>query len=191
MEQRNLGKSGLRVSAVGLGCNNFGGRIDLGSDAPGRAQGARSRHHLFRRGRHLWRSAREFGDLPRPDPRRPPQGHRAGDQIRPADGRLRPVRGRLAALHHRRSRGQPQTPQNRLDRPLSAAPARPADPDRGDPARARRSGAPGQGALPRLIDPARLAGGRGAMDFEASGARAISSRARRSTACSRAGSTAR
>ena len=29
MEIRNLGASGLRVSAVGLGCNNFGGRIDL------------------------------------------------------------------------------------------------------------------------------------------------------------------
>ena len=29
MEQRNLGRSGLRVSKVGLGCNNFGGRIDL------------------------------------------------------------------------------------------------------------------------------------------------------------------
>jgi aryl-alcohol dehydrogenase-like predicted oxidoreductase len=29
LEERNLGKSGLRVSAVGLGCNNFGGRIDL------------------------------------------------------------------------------------------------------------------------------------------------------------------
>ncbi len=29
MELRNLGKSGLLVSAVGLGCNNFGGRIDL------------------------------------------------------------------------------------------------------------------------------------------------------------------
>jgi aryl-alcohol dehydrogenase-like predicted oxidoreductase len=29
MEQRNLGRSGLRVSAVGLGCNNFGGRTDL------------------------------------------------------------------------------------------------------------------------------------------------------------------
>jgi aryl-alcohol dehydrogenase-like predicted oxidoreductase len=28
MEQRNLGKSGLRVSVVGLGCNNFGNWID-------------------------------------------------------------------------------------------------------------------------------------------------------------------
>jgi len=29
MKLRNLGRSGLRVSLVGLGCNNFGGRIDL------------------------------------------------------------------------------------------------------------------------------------------------------------------
>ncbi|MGH7087353.1 MAG: aldo/keto reductase, partial [Stellaceae bacterium] len=29
MEQRNLGTSGLRVSLVGLGCNNFGGRTDF------------------------------------------------------------------------------------------------------------------------------------------------------------------
>jgi aryl-alcohol dehydrogenase-like predicted oxidoreductase len=29
VEQRNLGKSGLLVSVVGLGCNNFGGRIDF------------------------------------------------------------------------------------------------------------------------------------------------------------------
>ena len=28
---RNLGKSGLRVSLVGLGCNNFGQRMDLES----------------------------------------------------------------------------------------------------------------------------------------------------------------
>ncbi|CAH1664555.1 MULTISPECIES: aldo/keto reductase [unclassified Chelatococcus] len=29
MEFRNLGRSGLRVSVVGLGCNNFGGRLDV------------------------------------------------------------------------------------------------------------------------------------------------------------------
>ncbi|HVF63378.1 MAG TPA: aldo/keto reductase [Casimicrobiaceae bacterium] len=29
MELRNLGSSGLRVSAVGLGCNNFGARLDV------------------------------------------------------------------------------------------------------------------------------------------------------------------
>lgn len=28
MEHRRLGQSGLKVSAVGLGCNNFGGRVD-------------------------------------------------------------------------------------------------------------------------------------------------------------------
>jgi aryl-alcohol dehydrogenase-like predicted oxidoreductase len=29
VQQRNLGKSGLRVSGLGLGCNNFGGRSDF------------------------------------------------------------------------------------------------------------------------------------------------------------------
>jgi len=29
MEIRNIGRSGLRVSLVGLGCNNFGGRLDV------------------------------------------------------------------------------------------------------------------------------------------------------------------
>jgi aryl-alcohol dehydrogenase-like predicted oxidoreductase len=29
LEQRNLGRSGLRVSLIGLGCNNFAGRIDF------------------------------------------------------------------------------------------------------------------------------------------------------------------
>jgi len=29
LEQRNLGRSGLIVSVVGLGCNNFGGRMGM------------------------------------------------------------------------------------------------------------------------------------------------------------------
>ncbi|MDX2007591.1 MAG: aldo/keto reductase [Meiothermus sp.] len=29
MEQRRLGNSGLKVSLVGIGCNNFGGRVDV------------------------------------------------------------------------------------------------------------------------------------------------------------------
>jgi aryl-alcohol dehydrogenase-like predicted oxidoreductase len=34
VEIRNLGTSGLRVSSVGLGCNNFGGRIDAAASRP-------------------------------------------------------------------------------------------------------------------------------------------------------------
>ncbi|MGH6718409.1 MAG: aldo/keto reductase [Alphaproteobacteria bacterium] len=34
MDLRNLGRCGLRVSAVGLGCNNFGGRLDLAASRP-------------------------------------------------------------------------------------------------------------------------------------------------------------
>src|SRR4029079_2804158 len=35
MQIRNLGGSGLRVSAVGLGCNNFGQRQDLDTSRNG------------------------------------------------------------------------------------------------------------------------------------------------------------
>jgi aryl-alcohol dehydrogenase-like predicted oxidoreductase len=34
MQQRSLGQSGLRVSLVGLGCNNFGRRIDYAASRP-------------------------------------------------------------------------------------------------------------------------------------------------------------
>ena len=34
MEQRHVGDSGLRVSLVGLGCNNFGLRIDAEASVP-------------------------------------------------------------------------------------------------------------------------------------------------------------
>jgi aryl-alcohol dehydrogenase-like predicted oxidoreductase len=34
MEYRTIGRSGLRVSVAGLGCNNFGGRIDFEASRP-------------------------------------------------------------------------------------------------------------------------------------------------------------
>ena len=34
MEYRNLGRSGLRLSVVGVGCNNFGGRTDVAGARP-------------------------------------------------------------------------------------------------------------------------------------------------------------
>ncbi len=34
MQQRNVGKSGLRVSSIGLGCNNFGRSLDLAASRP-------------------------------------------------------------------------------------------------------------------------------------------------------------
>jgi aryl-alcohol dehydrogenase-like predicted oxidoreductase len=33
MDQRRVGTSGLKVSALGIGCNNFGGRLDEAASA--------------------------------------------------------------------------------------------------------------------------------------------------------------
>ncbi len=55
MEIRNLGRSGLRVSAIGLGCNNFGGRLDL--------EGTRAViHAAFDTGITLFDTADVYGD---------------------------------------------------------------------------------------------------------------------------------
>jgi aryl-alcohol dehydrogenase-like predicted oxidoreductase len=55
MEFRNLGRSGLRVSLVGLGCNNFGGRIDL--DATRKVV-----HRAFDAGITLFDTADSYGN---------------------------------------------------------------------------------------------------------------------------------
>ena len=56
MELRNLGKSGLRVSVVGLGCNNFGGRIDLEATR-------KVIHRAFDLGINLFDTADIYGNL--------------------------------------------------------------------------------------------------------------------------------
>jgi aryl-alcohol dehydrogenase-like predicted oxidoreductase len=67
MQIRNLGGSGLRVSAVGLGCNNFGQRTDLAAARP-------IIHKAIDCGITLFDTADIYA-------RRSPQGHRAGDKI--------------------------------------------------------------------------------------------------------------
>ena len=99
MQIRNLGGSGLRVSAVGLGCNNFGQRIDLEASR-------KVIHKAIDLGITLFDTADIYGEHGRVgdragrSARRPPQGHRAGDEIFQADGRRRHQAGRLAPLHH-------------------------------------------------------------------------------------------
>ena len=85
MEIRNLGQSGLRVSSIGLGCNNFGGRID---EAATKAV----IHKALDLGITLFDTADVYGerggseDGDGPYPRRRPQADRAGDQIRRPNG---------------------------------------------------------------------------------------------------------
>ena len=107
VDHRTLGTAGPAVSLLGLGCNNFGGRIDFAGDAGGRPQGARPRRHLLRHRRYLWRS-RRLGGLSRADPGRAAQDGRARHQVRHGHGRRGHAAGRLAPLHHAVGRRQPE-----------------------------------------------------------------------------------
>ena len=192
MEERTVGKSGLRVSAVGLGCNNFGGRIDFAGHARGGAQGARSRHHLLRHVRHLSAIAARQSEAPR---RGILGDARARTSCSPPSSAWRwttPAGSRAARARYimTRGRGEPEAAQHRLDRPLSAPSPRSGDADRGDPARARRPRAPGQGALYRLLEPDRPGRWSRRMDRARHPGSRLLSPARTNTACSSAGSTA-
>ena len=171
MTYPQLGPSGLTVSVVGLGCNNFGARmadedvptvvdaaIDAGitlfdtADVYGNAGGSETLLGEALKGRRdEVVIATKFGmDM--------------GGAQRTGLGRAR-----FAPLHPDRGREQPAAPRHRLDRPLPAAPTRSAHPDRGDPGRADGAGDRGQGPLHRLLEPDRLAGGRRRLDRPDSG----------------------
>ena len=89
-----LGRSGLRVSAIGLGCNNFGGRIDL--------EATRAViHKALDLGITLFDTADVYGERGGSETAMgqvlgdAPQADRAGHQVRHADGRRR-ASGRAA-----------------------------------------------------------------------------------------------
>ena len=194
LEYRSLGRSGLRVSAVGLGGNNFGraghGDRDAGRHGRGRRRGARRRRQLHRHGRHLRARVRAQRDAPRRGAARSARRGRDRDEVRarePAVAAARLGRARLAAVHPPRRRGLAAAPADRLDRPLPAAHARPRDADRRDDRGPRRPRARGQGALPRPLEPQRLADRGGRARRPRARARPGSSPRRTSTTCSRAG----
>ena len=172
MQIRNLGRSGLQVSLVGLGCNNFGGRLDL-------AATRKVVHRALDLGITVFDTADIYGERGRSEEY---LGESLGDRRKDivlatkfgmAMDDAGTPQGSFPALHPVRGRGEPATAQNRLDRSLSAASARSVDPDRGDAARARRSRPPRQGALRRVLQPAGLASRRGPVDRPARRARSI------------------
>ena len=120
MQIRNLGGSGLRVSAVGLGCNNFGQRTDLETSR-------KVIHKAIDLGITLFDTADIYGGMGGSET---VLGEVLGDRRKDIVlatkfgkpmGERRHQAGRLAPLHHVRGRGQPEAAEDRLYRPLSAA----------------------------------------------------------------------
>ena len=118
MEFRHLGISSLRVSLVGLGCNNFGVRIDLET-------ARKVLHKALDLGITMIDTADIYGKGGSETFLGEIMGHRRNDpgarhQIRNADGRDARARRRVAPLHHDCGRGQPKTTANRSYRPVPA-----------------------------------------------------------------------
>ena len=78
MDFRRLGNSGLVVSVVGLGTNNFGMKLDMDAEPRGRARRARRGHHPVRHRRLL----RQVRGAARRDPRGQARRRRPRDQVR-------------------------------------------------------------------------------------------------------------
>ena len=173
MEHRQLGSSGLRVSALTLGTMTFGGQGKFaarGRDRrgaghpPGRPLPRPRRHDDRHRRRVL---GRPVGGDRRRRHQGPPRPHRARHEGAHADGRRAERRRPLPPPPDRRVRGEPAPPRHRLHRPLPGARVGRADAARGDAARAGRARAVGQGALHRLLQLRGLADDQGARDLRA------------------------
>ena len=139
LASRPFGDSGLEVSVVGLGCNNFGRRIDLAATravvdaALDEGVTFFDTANIYGRGQQRGVPRRGPGGTPRP-------GH-AGDQVRDGHGG-RQGAARLTRLHPAGDRGVAAPPANRHHRLLLVPPPGRGDPDRRDAGSARRAGPP-------------------------------------------------
>ena len=137
MRLRRLGSSNLEVTVVGLGCNNFGGRID--EDATRAVIDA-----ALDAGVTFFDTADVYGNNGGSEELsagrwRPARPGRARDEVRPRHGRRRDARAARAPTSAG-GRGFAAAAADRLDRPLPVPPARRRHADRGDARRARRAG---------------------------------------------------
>ena len=165
MDYRRLGDSGLKVSEIGLGCNNFGMRIDQA--ATNAVIDAAIEHGVT-----FFDTADVYGGRGKSEEMMGVALKGKRDKVVLAtkfaspDGRWARQARRLAALHHGGGRGQPEAAADRLHRPLPDAPARPGHADRGDAERPRRPRDPGQGPLHRQLQLHRLDDRRRRLDVE-------------------------
>ena len=154
MQTRELGKSGLTVSAIGLGCmgmSEFYGPSD-------EAQSLATLHRAIEIGVTFWDTSDMYGT-----------GHNERLRGPRAPGAARPGRPRHQVRHHPRRRrllhrrrrpprvcpaglrGEPAAARGRSHRSLLPAPGRSEGADRGDGRRHGGAGARGQGAPSRPL----------------------------------------
>jgi aryl-alcohol dehydrogenase-like predicted oxidoreductase len=115
MQIRNLGGSGLRVSAVGLGCNNFGQRCDLETSR-------KVIHKAIDLGITLFDTADIYAGMGGSETvLGQVLGDRRKDIVLATKKHGRHQTGRVTALHPVRRGGQPDAAEDRLHRSLPAA----------------------------------------------------------------------
>ena len=160
MRLRRLGSSNLEVTVVGLGCNNFGGRI--GEEASRAVIDA-----ALDAGVTFFDTADVYGNKGGSEEiiGRALVGRRdrvvLANEVRPR-ARRRRDRARRAPLHPQGGRGFAAPAADRLDRPLPVPPPRRRHAGRGDARRARRARPGGHGSRHRLFELHRADGRGGA-----------------------------
>ena len=173
MEMRRVGN--LEVSVAGLGCNNFGMRIDedASKQVVDAALDAGVNHFdtadIYGKGRSEEFLGRALGSRRDDAVITSKVGH--------AGARRRARRQR--ALRHAPLRREPRPARHRPHRPLPAAPARPRHADHGDALRLRQADRRGQGARDRLLQLQRRAARRGRAGGEGPRRPALRERAER------------